>query len=701
MLNKTKLFKLENIKITSKLSGGFGIILVLTLLLGIASWMALGTLRNKADFAMHAGELSRNLLRARQHEKNYMLRGDENYVKQLHETIKKTITKAETLRDTLEGKARLTIETVRKSLVDYDTAFNTYVEQEKNQQEELSNMVVNAQNAEKAAITLRALQKTQLKLLDASGKSNKASRQDKRAKATAANRMIKYVNMMRISEKNFLMRSDDKYIDVTRSVASNLLDMASSLSNKFKDPENRKAVNGVMKATETYIGNFNDMVKVTNLQKEAEGNMVKEANIVKENVVLAQNIAKAAMESGQSTATNIIIAVVLFVIGFGSFAARLISRGITVPVNALTTVMNVLAEGNTEVDVPGQERGDEIGTMAKAVEVFKSNAIENKRLEKENQEAEEARSKAENLRLQREKEAEEEKVLQEKHAREERRKATLDMADKFEDSVSSLLIAVTEASKKLSDTSSQMTIAVDDTRDLSLTASSASEQAGSNVQTVAAASEEMTVAIAEIARRVNSAAELAKSAVERTQDARERVTSLTEKSDRIGDMVGTINDIAEQTNLLALNATIEAARAGDAGKGFAVVASEVKSLASQTAGATDEITIHVKSIQDASQMAVEAVASIATAIEEVNGIASEIAASTEEQNAATNEISRNAAEAALGTTEANTNVLKVSERAKETGISAAEVKKSADHLSVQANDLQTAVDNFLGQIRAG
>jgi methyl-accepting chemotaxis protein len=427
---------------------------------------------------------------------------------------------------------------------------------------------------------------------------------------------------------------------------------------------------------------FDQITAKINLLKEVE-------DVVAHDLVeLADGIVTDA--SGSFFMSSAIAAALIVVISAFSF---FLVRSITSGISGITNVMTRLSAGDLAVEVTGGERGDEIGEMSRAVETFKLNAIENKRLE-------EASRKAEEHRLERERQAEEEKVQQEERAREERRTATLGMADKFESSVASLLQSVTGAVGQLSGTASQLTTSAAETSELSLSAASSSEQAGANVQTVAAAAEEMSSAVAEIARRVDQASQLSQSAVERTADARARIDSLTEGAEKIGDIVDMINDIAGQTNLLALNATIEAARAGDAGKGFAVVASEVKSLADQTAGATEEITGQVSAIQEAVRMAVDAVAAIAESIEQVNAIATEIAASVEEQNAATGEISRNAAEAATGTSDANSNVSKVSTRAKETGEAASEVQTASSMLASQSEELQQAVDGFLGEIRS-
>ena len=362
-------------------------------------------------------------------------------------------------------------------------------------------------------------------------------------------------------------------------------------------------------------------------------------------------------------------------LAIGLALAWLIGNAIANPIKSMTGVMQRLAKGDKSVEIPGTERGDEIGEMAETVEVFKQNAIETDRLREEQEAAK-------------------------KRADEEQRRAMLEMADGLESSVKGVVDMVSSASTEMESTAQSMTTSAEDATTRTGTVAVASEQATANVQTVASASEELATSISEISGQVANTSTIAQGAVSAAEQATGQIQGLAEASQKIGDVVDLINDIASQTNLLALNATIEAARAGDAGKGFAVVASEVKNLATQTAKATEDIAAQISGIQGATGEAVRAVEGITKTISEINEIAGAVAAAVEEQGAATGEISRNAQEAAAGTQQVNTNIAAVSEASSQTGQSAGEVLKAAREMSEQSEKLRGEVDKFLQDVRA-
>ena len=369
----------------------------------------------------------------------------------------------------------------------------------------------------------------------------------------------------------------------------------------------------------------------------------------------------------------ILLAVGLLVAGVVSL---LIIRSITGPVNGMTEAMGKLANGNLETEVPALDKTDEIGEMAQAVQVFKDNAIEVKRLGEE-QKAAEARSEK------------------------EKRDMMLAMADDFEASVGGVVQSVSSASTEMQSSAQSVSSTAEETSKQSTVVAAAAEEASTNVQTVASASEELSSSISEISRQVAQSTQIAGAAVSEVEGANEKVKGLADAANKIGEVVALITDIADQTNLLALNATIEAARAGDAGKGFAVVASEVKNLATQTAKATEEISAQINDIQGATQEAVTAIGSIGSTINQMNEIASAIAAAVEEQGAATQEIARNVEQAAAGTTEVASTISQVNSAADETGKSAGDMLSAASELSQQAELLRGEVDKFLVNIRNG
>jgi methyl-accepting chemotaxis protein len=344
------------------------------------------------------------------------------------------------------------------------------------------------------------------------------------------------------------------------------------------------------------------------------------------------------------------------------------------PLEAMTATMSRLAGGDKTVEIPAIDSQDEIGAMAKAVDVFKQNMI------RADQTATENHSEQENK---------------------TRRQAAIEQhIGAFEGSVRASLDMLTSAATEMRATSQGMSANAEETAAQATTVAAAAEQASANVQTVAAATEELSSSVAEIARQVLQSTQIAGQAVDEAGRTNTTVRGLSAAAEKIGDVVKLISDIAGQTNLLALNATIEAARAGDAGKGFAVVASEVKSLANQTAKATEEISAQVAAVRSATGNAVEAIKSIGGTIGTINEIATTIAAAVEEQGAATREIARNVQEAAQGTGQVSSSIVGVNQAASEAGSAANQVLASAAKLGQQAETLRGDVDGFLARIRA-
>ncbi|HET7888104.1 MAG TPA: methyl-accepting chemotaxis protein [Bradyrhizobium sp.] len=355
--------------------------------------------------------------------------------------------------------------------------------------------------------------------------------------------------------------------------------------------------------------------------------------------------------------------------------AWLVARSVVKPLSRLKLRMDALSKGELNLPVADAGRPDEIGEMARTVEVFKEAMIETNRLRAEQVEAEQRQMR-------------------------ERKQDMHRMADSFEGAVGEIIATVSSASAQLENSAGVLTSTATRSESLATKVAGASEEASSNVQSVASATEELSSSVHEISRQVQESARMATEAVAQAHRTNDRVGELSKAASRIGDVVELINTIAGQTNLLALNATIEAARAGEAGRGFAVVASEVKALAEQTAKATGEIGQQINGIQAATQESVGAIKEISGTIEKLSEIASAIAAAVEEQGAATQEISRNVQRAAQGTMQVSSNIADVQRGASETGSASSQVLSAARSLSGDSSRLRQEVGKFLSSVRA-
>ncbi len=418
-------------------------------------------------------------------------------------------------------------------------------------------------------------------------------------------------------------------------------------------------------------------------------------------VVLTESIIKVetarkvelAADTINANRTSLIVSFGGILLG-GALLVWIGRAGISGPLGLLETAMKSLAAGKLEVAVPGDKRGDEVGSMARTVLVFKENAIRVKALE--------ADTEAQRAQAERDRQAaEREQAAMKEQAERDRIKALHKMADDFEMAVMGLVKGVAAQATEMQATAENMSHGAGQASSLATSVASAAEQATTNVETVATAAEELSSSIAEITRQVSDAARVATDAAGESERTNTMVQTLAVSAEKIGDVVKLINDIASQTNLLALNATIEAARAGEAGKGFAVVANEVKNLATQTATATSEIARQINLVQEETRNTVDAIQLINTSIANVRQITSAIAAAVEQQGAATQDIARNVTQAATGTREVSGNIQTINASASDIGSAAAEVLASSSDLSRTAETLSAEMGSFLNKVRQG
>jgi methyl-accepting chemotaxis protein len=451
-------------------------------------------------------------------------------------------------------------------------------------------------------------------------------------------------------------------------------------SNNEKIVQGLKEAAGLLEdyrqALTKLVENAKSIDELVTEMNESAAAIVKGAGAMKADLLADQQRLEAESDATIGETERLILMLAAGGFLLGGTLALVLGKGISRPMIEMCRAMRELAGGNFDVVLPGLGRKDELGEMAGAVEEFKVQAVAKAERDAAAHEAQNRASSA------------------------ARRTELIRFADEFEAAVGAIVSNVSASAVQLEQAAGTLTRTAETTQSLSSQVAGASEEASSNMRSVATATEELSTSVDEIGRRVRDSNRIAEAAVLQAQQTDGRIGKLSRAAQQIGDVVKLITAIAEQTNLLALNATIEAARAGDAGRGFAVVAAEVKSLASQTAKATDEISSHIAGMQSATQESVAAIKEIGGTIGQISAIASEIASAVEQQSAATQEIARNVQNVAQGTHQATGNIMQVNRGATETGSASEEVLHSAKTLSNESTRLREELDRFMANIRA-
>lgn len=483
---------------------------------------------------------------------------------------------------------------------------------------------------------------------------------------------------IRVHAVKFELTGDPAELASLRTSGTDLAKLLTEANKLVDDPEAKSALNEIAVELEGYLAQA-ERANIDPTAAKKRNQLGVAISRTATGLLTASRTRQDAVGPELSRrlkqSTSLALALIGAIIVVGGALAIVLSNVIVAPLVRTTALMDDVAKGNIDVIVDDLDRRDCVGNLRAALQVFIQNAQEVRRLEISSKD-------------------------KEKEAEAAKRATMSALADSFEASIAQVVDTVSSAAIELEASSETLSKTAQDTSAHSESVSRTADLSASNVQTVASASEEMSASISEIANQVQTAARIAREAEQKASETNSTVVALSEAAAKIGAVVNLISDIASQTNLLALNATIEAARAGEAGKGFAVVASEVKSLAEQTAKATDEISTQIGGVQSATHLAVSAIEGISATISQINAISGTISTSVEQQMKAVQEITHSTSSVATATHEVSQAIDLVQQGATETGAAAEQSLAAARELGLQADNLKRAVGKFLEEVRA-
>ncbi|WP_319406241.1 methyl-accepting chemotaxis protein [uncultured Desulfosarcina sp.] len=665
---------LNNIKISTKIGIGFGIVLFLMLMVGYIGLNGMTGTVDRVEKADDVNRMVKFIQQARQHEKNYVIRGDQQYVDKVSEVLASLVEQVNETKGKFDQPVnKEQMDEVLTKVNEYNAAFSQYVAIEKDKALLMEQMRARARDTISKLEEIRTDQKRQLgeilknKNLSENQAEFQASLNDKLVKADDANRMIKWFIDVRKNEKELILSGEQKYLDAITERMKETTALGVDLKKRFENPKNIAQINLALDSLSAYYAEFNKFFGKIADQKKSDEAMVDAARTAREVCDTARADQKSKMEAQINRAHSFIYSFCGIALLIGVIIALWIALTIKKSMAYAVGISTRVAGGDLTQEIEVSSK-DEIGELLSAMKRMVDNL----------------------------------------------RKMFTDITKGVETLASSSteLSAISQQmssnSEQSAGKSANVATAAEEMSANMNSVSAAAEQASQNVGIVASAAEEMSSTIQEIAQNTEKGRSISSDAVNQTTSASQKMEQLGKAAQAVGKVTETITDISEQTNLLALNATIEAARAGEAGKGFAVVANEIKELAKQTSEATLQIRQQIEGIQDSTQSTVSEIKQVTEIINEVNDVVGNIASAIEEQSIATKEIAGNVAQASQGieevtrnVTEASTvsgeiskDIVEVNTASQEIANASSQVRMSAEELSTLSERLKEMVEQF-------